>query len=243
MNYDTLISLVGLGIMIIIVLILSMHSSEQDIKIEHMRLSILELTKSGQEFMSILHSPNKKGQLGEGIVRMIMRKMPHGTVHEQFTHPKIRGKPDFAIEIGDQYLILDSKFTTLDDNAYLVKRGIEIKKYITPGVTFPFVLMWIPDPAWEELSHDDFIKLTTASVIPVNTSGLVSTIHLVEHFHNVMQLTSKYEDAEQFVNRLQVLGIKRDDMKILFDRGIKQVKEGFVNLKKVRGQLDSFKFD
>ncbi len=102
--------------------------------------------------------------------------------------------------------------------------------------------MWIPDPAWEELSHNDFNKLVANSVIPVNTSGLVSTIHLVEYFHNVIRITERYETSEDFVNRLQVLQIKRDDMRTMFERAIKQLKDGFGNMKRVRSQMDAFKF-
>jgi hypothetical protein len=124
----------------------------------------------------------------------------------------------------------------------MVKRGLEIKKYITPGLTFPFVLMWIPDPAWEFMSRDEYIQLTDSYVFPVTTAALTPTIHLVEHFYNVMQIAEKYNDAEDYINKIAVLDNKRNDMIQLFTRGIRQMADGEKNLKRILAMLRTFKF-
>ncbi len=201
-----------------------------------------ELTMQS-DLRSILESPHKKGEMGESVVRMTLQKLPKTIVHEQFTHHLMKGRPDFAIEMTeDMYLIIDAKFTTLEQRQYMVKRGLEIKKYITPGLTFPFVLMWIPDPAWEFMTADEYLQLTSAAVFPVTTASLTPTIHLAEHFYNVIQIAEKYKDAEDYINKIAVLDNKRNDMIQLFTRGIRQMADGEKNLKRILAMLRSFKF-
>ncbi len=98
---------------------------------------------------------------------MVLSQLPREFVQEQWVSSEIDGKPDFTITFPDigERLVMDAKLTTLETlepdekeirsiNRDVVRRADEIVKYITPGVTFPFVLMWTPDSTFSLLEDD-----------------------------------------------------------------------------------------
>lgn len=195
------------------------------------------------EFRSIIHSPSKKGHLGEEIVRFALEKLPKGMVTEKFQHPDLKGIPDFAVEIGDLKLIIDSKFTVVDNMQYLVKRGFGIAKYITPGLTYPFVLMWIPEPAMKELEIDATKELINEGVIPCTTSGMVSMIFLINYARKFFDIEEKYSDIREWFDRMSRLDTQGSKVYTTLGVAQKQLQNGMTNMKKAKAEMEAMDFD
>lgn len=195
------------------------------------------------EFRSIIHSPTKKGHLGEYIVRYALDSLPKGLVTEKFTHPDLQGIPDFAVKVGELQLIIDSKFTSVEESKYMLKRALETKKYITPGLTYPFVLVWIPEPAWEVLTEKDAVKMLDAGVIPCSTSGLISTVYLVRYALKFFDVEEKYGDIRFWFDKMS--GMDRQGFKVINMLGTaqKQLSNGMSNLKKAKAEMESMDFE
>ena len=217
-------SYVIMGLMVVVIVLLLKLVSKDDGGIT-------------QDFMAMLHSSTKKGHLGESIVRLALRQLPANIVHEQFYHPEIQGTPDFAISIGERYLIIDSKFSTEETHMYLHRRGVSLKKYITPGVTFPFVLMWIPDPAYEMLTDKDMESMVTARVIPCTTASLVAIILMTEDFYQVFVQYGDYDEKEKALAPIGRMKEKAEKASDYLIRARKQIADGNKNLKNVADQL------
>ncbi len=190
------------------------------------------------DLKAIMHSPHKKGQLGESVVRMTLSQLPKEIVFEQFDHPKIQGRPDFAIKLGERYLIIDSKFSTVEEHKYLVKRGLAIAKYNTPQVTFPFILMWTPDPAYEKLTPVEFQELYNSKVIVCNTSGLASAISLVFQISRIMSFGEDIDLAETIEAIQSKTEINRQISLKLLDKAIKQTVNSLKNLNNLAAKIN-----
>ena len=194
-----------------------------------------------QDLQSIIHSPHRKGELGEAIVRLALAQLPKGSVIEQFHHPDVPGRPDFAVKMDGKYLIIDSKFTTAPEIRHLVKRGMGLTKYVSPKVTYPFVLMWIPEPAWEALPIEDFGKLIENRIIPCTTSGLVSSVHMISYMFRVLGIRDMDDvDVEDKIGDIMV---KRDAIEKILEKAHLQLSNGFNNVTKARSSLGGMKTD
>lgn len=191
------------------------------------------------ELQNIIQSPNKKGELGEMIVRVALGQLPKGSVMEQFHHVDIPGIPDFAIKMDGKYLIIDSKFTTVENIKYLVKRGMGLTKYVSPKVTYPFVLMWIPEPAWEALPVEDYNTLVENRIIPCTTSGLVSSIHMVSYMFRVLGIRDM--DDTEIEDRIGDMMTKRTIVEKVLEKAHIQLSNGLNNVTKARSDLGSMK--
>lgn len=153
--------------------------------------------------------PSARGAIGEGIVRFILGALPETCWCEKPTFPGVPGQMDYALYLppDGKILPLDSKFTLPTDlheegdlvflnkeqrkklNKEITKRSKEVTKYISPGNgTTDFALMFIPDAVYNGLDQDTLNVLRTQKVVPVNTSGLLSTSLLIEQQHRFVKI-------------------------------------------------------
>lgn len=159
--------------------------------------------------------PSVRGGIGEGIVRFILGALPETCWCEKPTIPGVVSQMDFALYLppDSRILPLDSKFTLPTDlheegdlvflekaqrrklNREISKRSKEITKYISPrNGTTDFALMFISDAVYNGLDQETLNALRTQKVVPVNTSGQVSTALLIEQQHHFVQI---YEAAQR----------------------------------------------
>lgn len=197
----------------------------------------MKRNKKGEyyDLQAIIHSPDRKGQLGETIVRVALSQLPKGSVTEQFHHADIPGVPDFAIKMDGKYLIIDSKFTTVENIKYLVKRGMGLTKYVSPKITFPFVLMWIPEPAWEALPMEDYTKLIENRIIPCTTSGLVSSVHMISYMFRILGIRDM--DDSDVEDKIRSIMVKRSAVESYLEKAHIQLSNGLNNMTKARSFL------
>ncbi len=173
--------------------------------------------------------PSAKGTLGEGIVRTILTNFPEELWKEQYPLPGGMGRVDFAIFMPPDNLILplDSKFSISEEllpeknveegellflskeerkkiNQRVLNRIPEVARYINPSAgTMNFALMFIPDYIYLSLNNETIKSLQTSKVIPVNTSGLLSTLFLIERQHASVKISKVVDQLEDIKNTVE----------------------------------------
>ena len=180
-----------------------------------------ELKLNFQSFYDMLiMKPSVKGKVGEGIVRFILSSFPEKLWKEQY---KISGSGivDFAIFMppDDRILPMDAKFSlpegiierVLEEgeivflnkeqrkkaNTLVIKRMREVTKYINPlEGTMDFALIFIPDSVYLALTNETLGELQSNRVIPVNTSGLISTLFLIERQYISIRISKAVDRLE-----------------------------------------------
>ena len=174
------------------------------------------------------------GKVGEGIVKFILSSFPERLWKEQYNISG-SGIVDFAIFLppDNKVLPLDAKFSMPEEiiskgelkegeiifldreqrkkaNSLVVKRMKEIVKYIRPlEGTMNFALIFIPDSIYLALNSDTLSELQSNRVIPVNTSGLISTLFLIERQYTSIKITEAVNRLEDIISttKNQFLGI------------------------------------
>lgn len=180
-----------------------------------------ELKLNFQSFYDMLiMKPSVKGRVGEGIVKFILSSFPEKLWKEQY---KISGSGivDFAIFMppDDRILPMDAKFSlpegiierVLEEgeivflnkeqrkkaNTLVIKRMREVTKYINPlEGTMDFALIFIPDSVYLALTNETLGELQSNRVIPVNTSGLISTLFLIERQYISIRISKAVDRLE-----------------------------------------------
>jgi len=178
---------------------------------------------------TLLMKPSAKGTLGEGIVRTILTNFPEELWKEQYPLPGGMGRVDFAIFMPPDNLILplDSKFSISEEllpeknveegellflskeerkkiNQRVLNRIPEVARYINPSAgTMNFALMFIPDYIYLSLNNETIKSLQTSKVIPVNTSGLLSTLFLIERQHASVKISKVVDQLEDIKNTVE----------------------------------------
>ena len=180
-----------------------------------------ELKLNFQSFYDMLiMKPSVKGRVGEGIVKFILSSFPEKLWKEQY---KISGSGivDFAIFMppDDRILPMDAKFSlpegiierVLEEgeivflnkeqrkkaNTLVIKRMREVTKYINPlEGTMDFALIFIPDSVYLALTNETLGELQSNRVIPVNTSGLISTLFLIERQYISIRISKAVDKLE-----------------------------------------------
>lgn len=180
-----------------------------------------ELKLNFQSFYDMLiMKPSVKGRVGEGIVKFILSSFPEKLWKEQY---KISGSGivDFAIFMppDDRILPMDAKFSlpegiierVLEEgeivflnkeqrkkaNTLVIKRMREVTKYINPlEGTMDFALIFIPDSVYLALTNETLGELQSNRVIPVNTSGLISTLFLIEKQYISIRISKAVDRLE-----------------------------------------------
>ena len=180
-----------------------------------------ELKLNFQSFYDMLiMKPSVKGRVGENIVKFILSSFPEKLWKEQY---KISGSGivDFAIFMppDDRILPMDAKFSlpegiierVLEEgemvflnkeqrkkaNTLVIKRMREVTKYINPlEGTMDFALIFIPDSVYLALTNETLGELQSNRVIPVNTSGLISTLFLIERQYISIRISKAVDRLE-----------------------------------------------
>ena len=180
-----------------------------------------ELKLNFQSFYDMLiMKPSVKGKVGEGIVRFILSSFPEKLWKEQY---KISGSGivDFVIFMppDNKILPMDAKFSLPEGiiereleegeivflnkdqrkkaNTLVIKRMREVTKYINPlEGTMNFALIFIPDSVYLALTNETLGELQSNRVIPVNTSGLISTLFLIERQYISIRISKAVDRLE-----------------------------------------------
>lgn len=181
-----------------------------------------ELKLNFQSFYDMLiMKPSVKGRVGEGIVKFILSSFPEKLWKEQY---KISGSGivDFAIFMppDNRILPMDAKFSLPEGilpereleegeivflnkdqrkkaNSLVIKRMREVTKYINPlEGTMNFALIFIPDSVYLALTNETLSELQSNRVIPVNTSGLISTLFLIERQYISIRISKAVDRLE-----------------------------------------------
>lgn len=208
------------------------------LKVTHNRMDDLQNSMTGVEQFTVRldSSPQYRGSVGEHIVRLLLAELPMGTVEEQVSVASIPGRPDFVISLPNvtEKLVVDAKMSFPDkdmhDNKFrsiLVKRAQEITKYIVPGTTFDFVLMWIPDGAYYKIDDPTAKKLFILGVVPVTTPTMLGVIHLLRRAHRAFELNSMSTEFVTFVGKAQTEFSKTQNG---LDKARTQIANGLKNL-------------
>ncbi len=197
-----------------------------------------ELKLNFQSFYDMLiMKPSVKGRVGEGIVKFILSSFPEKLWKEQY---KISGSGivDFAIFMppDNRILPMDAKFSLPEGilperelkegeivflnkeqrkkaNSLVIKRMREVTKYIRPlEGTMNFALIFIPDSVYLALTNETLSELQTNRVIPVNTSGLISTLYLIERQYISIRISKAVDKLEDIKSTIEsqfsiILGI------------------------------------
>jgi len=156
--------------------------------------------------------PSARGSVGEGIVRWSLGLLPDSWWDEQVTIGG--GRIDFLVNLTDDHqLLIDSKFSYPEEmirvgatdflneneirklNKSAVKRSKELTKYIegSNGNNLNFVLMYVPGVIYSNLDNNTYQAIYNNKVIPVDNSGLLSTILIVRRLIQMIQ----YEKAQE----------------------------------------------
>ena len=192
------------------IIIQNKKKTEVDIYSEQMQFAIDQTTREMQKFFDMLRmKPTAKGGFGENVVEMLLSNLPRDLVKKQYQPPDISGRIDFTIELieSDLLLPIDSKFIlpkeledidsiqldkiTIDGiNKKVLRRAKEITKYADSVETTDFVLMFIPDFIYGLIGNNTLQELASMNIVPTNTSGLLSTIFMINMQNRFTKLNS-----------------------------------------------------
>ncbi|MHA1156037.1 MAG: DNA recombination protein RmuC [Candidatus Heimdallarchaeota archaeon] len=205
------------------IFIQSRKKGETNAYTKQMQFAVDQTTREMQKFFDLLKmKPTTKGGFGENIVEILLSNLPNDSVKTQYQPPDISGRIDFVVRLPDSdlFIPIDSKFILpngfeeneglqLDKlaidglNKKAIRRAKEIVKYIDSHETTDFVLMYIPDFVYGVLSGRTYQELAKMGVVPTNTSGLLSTIFMINMQHRFIKLNSaasRFGDLQMKVN-------------------------------------------
>ncbi|MHA1232753.1 MAG: DNA recombination protein RmuC [Candidatus Helarchaeota archaeon] len=216
-------------------------------------------------YNTLIMKPSVRGSTGEGIVKFILNFFPEDLWQEQF---KIQdsGTVDFAIFMPPdrRVLPLDSKFSLSEDlipnieisegeiiflnkqqrdkiNKKVIENAKIITKYINPAVgTTNFALMFIPDSVYLALKNETLNKISSLKIIPVNTSGLLSTLFLIERQYasiKISKVVDHLEDIKSTIENNFATTIK------ILQTAQNQVKNANKNIKKAINSIENAEID
>lgn len=198
-------------------------------QVDDLRKLGIDLKLNFQNFYDMLiMKPTVRGKVGEGIVKFILSSFPERFWKEQY---KISGSGivDFAIFVppDNKILPLDAKFSLPEGiipesglkegeiiflnqdqrkkaNSLVRKRMKEIIKYIKPlEGTMDFALIFIPDSVYMALTNETISELQSNRVIPVNTSGLISTLFLIERQFSSVKISEAINRLEDIISTMK----------------------------------------
>jgi len=97
-------------------------------------------------------------------------------------------------------------------NTLVIKRMREVTKYINPlEGTMNFALIFIPDSVYLALTNETLGELQTNRVIPVNTSGLISTLYLIERQYISIRISKAVDKLEDIRSTIEIQFSKISD--------------------------------
>ena len=195
----------------------SVRTLEEDLKLRFQKF-----------YDTLIMKPSTRGTVGEGIIKLLLNCFPEDLWQEQYDIPD-GGRVDFAIFMPpDRRIVpLDSKFSFSENiipnielaegdillfdkdqrkkvNELVIKRIPEVAKYIKPSSgTMNFALMFIPDSVYLALRDETLKKLQSSRIIPVNTSGLLSTLFLIERQYTSIKISKVVDQLEDIKSTVE----------------------------------------
>ncbi len=211
---------------------------------------------SFEKFVSLVRMrPQTKGEVGEGIVRWVLSSLPANSWKEQVTISG--GRVDFIVYLppDQEKVLIDSKFSfptellesdnlvaadqqTINKiNRGIIKRSKELEKYLVPENTnIGFLLMYIPDILFSYLSDTTFKELTGKKIIPVNVSGLLSTLLIISRQIQVFRIGEAISRLESIKTTFDS---EIDAIQKITKTSKGQLQKALTNVEKIDVQLDS----
>ena len=206
-------------------------------QVDDLRKLGIDLKMKFQNFYNMLiMKPSVKGKVGEGIIRFILSNFPEKLWKEQY---KISGSGivDFAIFMppDNRILPMDAKFSLPEGilperelkegeivflnkeqrklaNTSVIKQMREVTKYINPlEGTMDFALIFIPDSVYLALTNETLGELQSNRIIPVNTSGLISTLYLIERQYISIRISKAVDKLEDIRSTIEIQFSKISD--------------------------------
>jgi DNA anti-recombination protein RmuC len=232
--------------------------AQKDVYQEQMQHAVNQTTRELQKFFDLLQlRPTAQGNFGENIVQLILGNLPNGCVKSQYQPADISGRIDFTVQLPNTNLLIpiDSKFILPQDfqknnnlnvdkyaishlNKKTIHRAKEITKYSKSAETTDFVLMFIPDFVYGVLEGDTMQKLASLNVVPTNTSGLLSTIFMINMQY---RFTSLNQSAKRFGDiQIQVCQGLRDVIETM-QKGSTQLQYCMNNFTDAQNTLSNLK--
>jgi DNA recombination protein RmuC len=189
--------------------------------------NITDLATSVSSLQRIFSDKQRRGAFGQGRMEAIIAdSMPKGTFELQFTLSN-RSRPDCCIMMPDNRpLVIDAKFpleaataieraTTDDERAEAARQfrahlGTHIadiaKKYLIPGETQDFALMFVPSESLYTELHDNFDdvvqKAFRARVMIVSPSLLMLAISVIQQIQKDAKMREAADQIHAEVGHL-----------------------------------------
>ncbi|MHA1651631.1 MAG: DNA recombination protein RmuC [Candidatus Helarchaeota archaeon] len=108
------------------------------------------------------------------------------------------------IELAEGDILLFDKDQRKKINELIIKMIPEVAKYINPSSgTMNFALMFIPDSVYLALRDETLKKLQSSRIIPVNTSGLLSTLFLIERQYTSIKISKVVDQLEDIKSTVE----------------------------------------
>lgn len=108
------------------------------------------------------------------------------------------------IELAEGDILLFDKDQRKKINELIIKMIHEVAKYINPSSgTINFALMFIPDSVYLALRDETLKKLQSSRIIPVNTSGLLSTLFLIERQYTSIKISKVVDQLEDIKSTVE----------------------------------------
>ncbi len=259
--------LLGLVSVFYQIFIQSKKKGEANTYSKQMQFAVDQTTREMQKFFDLLKmKPTAKGGFGENIVEILLSNLPNDSVKTQYQPPDISGRIDFVVRLPNSDLLIpiDSKFILpsgfeeneglqLDKlaidglNKKVIRRAKEIVKYTDSHETTDFVLMYIPDFVYGVLSGTTYQVLAKMGVVPTNTSGLLSTIFMINMQHRFIKLNSaacRFGDFQMKVNHglREVIEQMRTGM-IQLQHSMNNYNDAVNHLAKLNTKLETLNID
>jgi len=259
----------GIGIISLIyqLVLQGKKKAEMSIYTDQLRHASDQSAREIQKFFDYLKmAPTSKGSFGENMVEIILSNLPKDLVQTQYQPQDINGRIDFTVQLieSDLLIPIDSKFILPTDfhengtihldkvsidklNKKAVRRAKEITKYVDSVETTDFVLMYVPDFVYGILTSDTFQQLASMKVVPTNTSGLLSTIFMVNMQHRFTRLNSAaYSFGDLQMKTCQRLREVVDKMRTgnnQLQNSIRNISDAINELEKLTVQIELLDVD
>jgi len=212
--------LVG-GIVVYLILSQRREKIKVDTYTDQVALSTQQFIQETQRFFDlIVYKPGTRGGVGEGIVELVLSNIPDEFVKTQYSPPDISGRIDFMVKlpnsefwlpIDSKFILpedLDSDFNSLDEKTIkdlrreVIKRAKGITQYIGSEETADFVLMYVPDFVYGLIDNETYDTIAQMSIVPTNTSGLLSTVFMINMQHRFVKLNKAASEFGRFQIKL-----------------------------------------
>jgi DNA recombination protein RmuC len=205
--------------------------------IDHAQQNITDLASQMSSLHSVLANKQQRGAFGQGRLEIIVQDgLPKGCYEFQFTLPN-RSRPDCAVFLPDRRpLVIDAKFPleavtalreakTEDERKHAATRlrtdfarhvGDIAEKYLIPGETQDFALMFVPSESVYLELHDRFDdvvqKAFRSNVVIVSPSLLMLAIHVIQQIQRDTRMRAAADQIHAEVGHLM------DDLARMHDR-------------------------